>query len=100
MHLVIAKVTTKNYCIMRLIEGQIEGMPIAASLSTPDHTGQVSIKCMKPTEEPFRLAAGGVVESSTGVEETNVQDQKLEKDHPKPGNLPCQPTKPTFGRTG
>ena len=66
------RVTTRNYYPLGVIEGEAEGMLLAASLNRPDRAGRVMVRCLNVTNQPLTLAAGITVGTYTGVEGRDV----------------------------
>ena len=66
------RVTTRNYYPLGVIEGETEGVLLAASLNRPDRAGRVMVRCLNTTNQPLTLAAGTTVGTYTGVEGQDV----------------------------
>ena len=66
------RVTTRNYYPLGIIEGETEGVLLAASLNRPDRAGRVMVRCLNITNQPLTLAAGTTVGTYTGVEGQDV----------------------------
>lgn len=58
---------------MDLVKGKLEGIYIAACISTPDQKVQMTIRCLNPTEQPLHLAVGAVVRSYMGLEKSDIE---------------------------
>ena len=59
-----------------IVEGQNEGVLIAASLNQPDEKGRILLRCLNLSDQPVKLAAGAVVEDWHRAGE-DVQEGKL-----------------------
>ena len=67
------RVTTRNFCPLGVIEGQKDGLPVAASLNRPGVQGRTVTRCLNLTDQPMRLKAGTTIGTFTGVEEKQVE---------------------------
>lgn len=74
--IVLAKVTTKNYCLTGLIDGDTDLIPVARCAGSPNDRGRVVIRCMNPTDQPVRLKAGMVVDTYTRVNDADVSEDR------------------------
>ena len=68
------RVTTKNFCPVRVIEGQADGLPVATSLNRPRVHGKVTARCLNLTNLPMRLKARTAIGTFAGVEEKQLED--------------------------
>ena len=55
------------------MEGQNEGVLIAASLNQPDEKGRILLRCLNLSDQPVKLTAGAVVGEWHRVGEEDVQ---------------------------
>ncbi|XP_067944968.1 uncharacterized protein [Watersipora subatra] len=69
------RVTTKNPCLLELIDSCPGGPLMANSLNRPGLKGGVTARCLNLTNHPYHLRAGSVVGSYTGVEDHQVDDE-------------------------
>lgn len=78
--LTVAKVATRNYCPMGLVEGQLESVPTAACLITRDQKGQVSIRCMNSPRATPQTGSGSSSQiiHRGGGDRSDVKDLMLE----------------------
>ena len=72
---ILCRVTSRNYCPTGLVEALPEGVPLAASLNTPDVKGQVLVRCLNPSKQPVELKSGAVIGTYTGVEDQEVESE-------------------------
>ena len=72
---VLCRVTSRNYCPTGLVEAFPEGVPLAASLNTPNSKGQLLVRCLNPSKQPVELKSGAVIGTYTGVDDQEVESQ-------------------------
>ena len=73
--LVNGKVNSQNFFPLGVVEAQQDGPMLAASVSRPDEKGRLVVRCLNPTDQPWRLKAGTAIGEFTGIEEPDaIQD--------------------------
>ena len=55
---VLARITTRSYCPLGMVEGTSDKLPLAASLNTPNEKGHIWARCINPGNEPLTLLPG------------------------------------------
>ena len=66
-------VTTKNFCLLRVIEGQADGLSMAKSLNSSGAHGKIVARSLNLIGLPMRLKAGTIIDIFTEMEEKQVE---------------------------
>ena len=89
---VAGRVPETAACLQGVIEGQNDKLLLAASLNQPDEKGRILLRCLNPSNEPMKLAAGTVVGEWYSVEEQDIQLMNSE-----PRKVEITGTRPVHG---
>ena len=74
--LVLARVTTRSYCPMGVMESVGSHIPVATSLSVPQKQRRIWIRCMNHGSQPITLHPGETVGRYSAAESVQVLDSE------------------------
>lgn len=62
------RVTIHNFCLLGLVKGYAEDLPVATNLNWPQHNVQMVAICKDPMEQALTLRVGSTIGTFTAVE--------------------------------